>query len=458
MKKITILLATLLATLCLFQSSHAATAVPDAISYQGRALTATGALIGATTPVNRTVIFRIWDHPSNSLTANLMYSEQQVVTIAEGEFSVLVGTGTATAGTPLGYSETSKGPTTLKISDAFGGVTRYLGVTIDDGTTAVDNEISPRQQIVSGAFALRSKVAESVDGLAITTAMLANNSVTTTQVNNAAITTSKLAASAVTATQIADATITSAKIAADTILATNIAAGAVGTSEILDGTIATADIANLAVTTAKIATDTILAGNIAADAVGTSEILDGTITDADIAAGTVSLSALVAAVQQALVPPGTIVAYSGATAPAGWLLCHGQAVSRTTYAALYAVQGNAFGTPVGTDFNLPDLRGRFLRGWDKALGKDPDRLTRTAMATGGATGDAIGSVQDSAYKAHGHSYVKTNFTTSNGIFSTGGSNPFVSTATQVTTTSSNDTGAGNETRPTNVYVNYIIKY
>ena len=283
MKKITILLATLLATLCLFQSSHAATAVPDAISYQGRALTATGALIGATTPVNRTVIFRIWDHPSNSLTANLMYSEQQVVTIAEGEFSVLVGTGSAVTTSPLGYSEAAKGPTTVKISDAFGGVTRYLGVTIDDGTTAVDNEISPRQQIVSGAFALRSKVAESVDNLAITTAMLANNSVTTTQVNNAAITTNKLDVSAVTAAKIADATITSAKIAADTILAGNIAAGAVGTSEILDGTIATADIANLAVTTAKIATDTILAANIAVGAVGTSEILDATIATADIA-------------------------------------------------------------------------------------------------------------------------------------------------------------------------------
>ncbi len=332
MKKIAILLATLLATLCLFQSSHAATAVPDAISYQGRALTATGTLIGAGTPVNRTVIFRIWDHPSNSLTANLMYSEQQVVTIAEGEFSVLVGTGAATAGTPLGYSEAAKGPTTVKISDAFGGVTRYLGVTIDDGTTAVDNEISPRQQIVSGAFALRSKVAESVDGLAITTAMLANNSVTTTQVGDLAITTSKLAASAVTATQIADATITSAKIAADTIVAGNIAAGAVtgakiapntivtaniaagavtaakiatdtivagniaagavGTSEILDGTIATADLADLAVTSAKIAVDTILAANIAAGAVGTSEIADASVTGADIAAATISTTNL----------------------------------------------------------------------------------------------------------------------------------------------------------------------
>ena len=151
-----------LATLCLFQSSHAATAVPDAISYQGRALTATGTLMGAGTPVNRTVLVRIWDHPSNSLTANLIYSEQQVVTIAEGEFSVLVGTGAATANTPLGYSETTKGPPALKISDAFGGENRYLGVTIDDGTAAVDNEISPRQQIVSGAFALRSKFAESI--------------------------------------------------------------------------------------------------------------------------------------------------------------------------------------------------------------------------------------------------------------------------------------------------------
>ena len=155
-------IVTLLATLCLFQSSHAATAVPDAISYQGRALTATGALMGAGTPVNRTVIFRIWDHASNSLEGNLIYSEQQVVTIAEGEFSVLVGTGASTANTPLGYSETTKGPPTVKIGDAFGGVTRYLGVTIDDGTAAVDNEISPRQQIVSGAFSLRSKFAESI--------------------------------------------------------------------------------------------------------------------------------------------------------------------------------------------------------------------------------------------------------------------------------------------------------
>jgi hypothetical protein len=161
MKKIAILIT----TLCLMQSVHAQTitsTVPGFISYQGRALNSSGTVMGSGTPVNRTVTFRIWDHASNSLAANLIYSEQQVVTIAEGEFSVLVGAGGATAGTPLGYSETAKGPPTVRINDlgVFAGATRFLGVTIDDGTVAVDNEVSPRQQIVSSAYALRARYAE----------------------------------------------------------------------------------------------------------------------------------------------------------------------------------------------------------------------------------------------------------------------------------------------------------
>ncbi len=274
-------IATLLASLCLLQSPYAANVVPEAISYQGRALTATGALMGAGTPVNRTVIFRIWDHPSNSLTANLVYSEQQTVTIAEGEFSVLLGTGSATAGSPLGYPETAKRLT--NISSAFGGISRYLGVTIDDGTTAVDNEISPRQQLVSGGFAMRAKVAESVDGLAITTAMLANNAVTTTQLGDAAITTSKLAASAVTATQIADATITTAKIVDGIITSAKILDGTIATVDIADGTIATADLADGSITTAKIADGTIATADIAASSITTGTIADLTIATADIA-------------------------------------------------------------------------------------------------------------------------------------------------------------------------------
>ena len=264
-------------------------AVPGFISYQGRVVDASGANVGAGTPVNRTVIFRIWDNPSSTNAANLIYSEAQTVTVSEGEFSVLVGQGVANTTQTYGYVETTK-----KLADiglAFGGSTRYLGVSVAATATiaTTDNEITPRQQIVSTAFAMRAKVAESVDSLAITSAMLANNSVTTTQLGEAAITTSKIATNAVTTTQIADGTITAAKIAAGTIATANIAESSITTAKIADGTIATADIAAVAVTGAKIATDTILAGNIAAGAVGSSELATGV----NISAGWISTTGTV---------------------------------------------------------------------------------------------------------------------------------------------------------------------
>ena len=178
MKKI----ALIFTTLCLLQSAHGQTitsAVPGFISYQGRALDSTGAVIGSAVPVNRTVTFRVWDHASNVLLANLLYSEQQTVTISGGEFSVLIGQGVVTAGTTLGFAETTKGLPTVKIGDlaVFGGSTRYLGVTIDDGTVAVDNEITPRQQIVSSAYAFRAKYAEQLgsNGTAALTALDSGN-------------------------------------------------------------------------------------------------------------------------------------------------------------------------------------------------------------------------------------------------------------------------------------------
>ena len=141
-------------------------AVPSFISYQGKVTTGAGTSVGATTPVNRTVTFRIWDSPTASLVTNLIYSEQQVATISEGEFSVLIGQGTVVSGTPLGYSEAAKGPGNLSIGAAgvFGGAARYLGITIDDGNGNLtdDPEISPRQQIVTSAYAFRSKFAEFV--------------------------------------------------------------------------------------------------------------------------------------------------------------------------------------------------------------------------------------------------------------------------------------------------------
>jgi hypothetical protein len=157
-------------------------AVPGVISYQGRVVAANGTPVGTGTPVNRTVVFRIWDHPTQALQANLVYSEQQTAIIADGEFSLLIGQGNAVVGTPLGFSETSKGSPSVKISDAAvfaatAGTGRYLGVTIDDGTAAADPEISPRQQMVTTGYAFRAKYAEALgsNGVSAITAVDGGN-------------------------------------------------------------------------------------------------------------------------------------------------------------------------------------------------------------------------------------------------------------------------------------------
>jgi microcystin-dependent protein len=89
-----------------------------------------------------------------------------------------------------------------------------------------------------------------------------------------------------------------------------------------------------------------------------------------------------------IVPPGVIWSYGGTTAPPGFLLCDGSAVSRTTYAALFAVIGTTFGAGDGsTTFNLPDLRGRAIVALDNLGGTSANRITGAwADSLGGAGG------------------------------------------------------------------------
>lgn len=131
-------------------------AVPDQISYQGFVTDAGGNPIGNSTPENRTIVFRIWDHPTNTAAPNLIYSEQQVVTISKGEFSVLVGDGIAVTG------EDNKGKPTVTIPMAFAGTTRFIGISVYESNGDVAPEISPRQRIVSSAYAYRARFAETL--------------------------------------------------------------------------------------------------------------------------------------------------------------------------------------------------------------------------------------------------------------------------------------------------------
>lgn len=89
-----------------------------------------------------------------------------------------------------------------------------------------------------------------------------------------------------------------------------------------------------------------------------------------------------------LTPSGMIAPFARNTAPnANWLVCDGRAVSRTGYANLFAAIGTTWGAGNGSStFNLPDLRGVFLRGWDNGRGQDSGRAFSSYQ------GDAIRNI------------------------------------------------------------------
>lgn len=93
-------------------------------------------------------------------------------------------------------------------------------------------------------------------------------------------------------------------------------------------------------------------------------------------------------------PPGTLVDFAGSAAPSGWLLCYGQAISRSTYSALFTAIGINFGAGDGsTTFNVPDLRGRVTVGKDNMGGAAANRMTTGGSGVDGATLGANGGSQ-----------------------------------------------------------------
>jgi microcystin-dependent protein len=94
-------------------------------------------------------------------------------------------------------------------------------------------------------------------------------------------------------------------------------------------------------------------------------------------------------------PVGSLMDFAGTSAPSGWLLCYGQAVSRTIYAALFAVLGTVYGSGDGsTTFNLPDCRGRLSAGKDDMGGSAASRTTTAGSSIDGATLGASGGAQN----------------------------------------------------------------
>lgn len=89
-----------------------------------------------------------------------------------------------------------------------------------------------------------------------------------------------------------------------------------------------------------------------------------------------------------LQPAGMISSFCASTAPTGWIQCNGAAVSRTTYSDLFAAVGTVYGSGDGsTTFNVPEMRGEFLRAWDNARGVDSGRAIGTFQESTGIDKD-----------------------------------------------------------------------
>lgn len=183
-----------------------------------------------------------------------------------------------------------------------------------------------------------------------------------------------------------------------------------------------------------------------------------------------SLSAGTLGVTLVGVPTGVVAPFAGAVAPSGWMLCDGAAVSRTTYAGLFAALGTVYGVGDGsTTFNVPDMRGRAVFGVDSMGGSAASRVTSAVSGIAGATLGASGGSQ--ALHAHTHTvtdpgHVHGMVRDASGYAGGGGGAPVngvangaaLNTGSAVTGISVASTGTGaSQNMPPAMMMNYIVK-
>jgi len=152
---------------------------------------------------------------------------------------------------------------------------------------------------------------------------------------------------------------------------------------------------------------------------------------------------------------GSVTAFAMPTPPEGWLVCDGSAVSRTDYADLYAVIGTVWGhgDQIAT-FNLPDLRGEFVRGFDAGRGVDVDRLFATSqqdeMQGHGHTLDPLSSGLGTIYGISQEYFA---------LYSDDGAANLANESVKTPTSDgvNGEPRVGSETRPRNVAMTYAIK-
>ena len=138
-------------------------------------------------------------------------------------------------------------------------------------------------------------------------------------------------------------------------------------------------------------------------------------------------------------PPGSVTAFAGNSLPIGYLKCNGALVSQSTYPDLFSAIGTTYGSGYFSTFRLPDLRGEFVRGWDDSRGVDLGRV--------------LGNFQTDEFKSHVHS---VEVGTANGI-NDGRLSSGDDFTKNVQWQNDTESAGGDETRPRNIALLYIIK-
>lgn len=156
-------------------------------------------------------------------------------------------------------------------------------------------------------------------------------------------------------------------------------------------------------------------------------------------------------------PVGSIIACARNTAPSGFLECSGAELSRTTYSNLFSEIGTTFGSGNGsTTFNIPNLRGEFIRGWDNGRGIDSGR------SFGSAQLDSIQNITGSSTVSNGWGLFG-NSDSPSGVFAKGTWRSQViqnvtATGYDLTFDASRVARTSTETRGRNIALMYCIKY
>ncbi|MFD2302616.1 hypothetical protein ACFSYE_05555, partial [Roseibacillus ishigakijimensis] len=266
--------------------------VPAYISYQATVTDDSGALIAPTAPEDRTVEVRIYNA---STGGTVIFAESHLAAVYQGRLSLILGDGTE-------ILDESNDPVGLisDLSELFDGSSlRYVEITlIDDSDSA--QVFTPRQRIVSTPVALRAKTAEkalAVEDDSVTSASIANGSISGADIANDTIKGNNLGANSVGGYHILNGTIQSDKLASDAITSDNIQNGTITSADIKDRSISYLDIQEETigwgeikdgrVRSQEIADNTITSDDIANNAVRSEEILDNSITKSDIGTGAV---------------------------------------------------------------------------------------------------------------------------------------------------------------------------